>query len=149
MYHSSPWPKEPCFIFDKKMWMISNEYEIYKNGFSVTKVIFEHNRDVFMIDPEVGFNGDSSGYWDSKEVVEIKIDNEYAEPAISMFESNSGKRVSDGDIDACRPIFVPLFVIEKLVKEAIKIDVKNRDNAIENNPILRKVIKDDSDEALE
>lgn len=140
MIQSFSIPDRPHFIFSGKMWEIRN---IYDN--TTTNIVFEHITKTGMIAPDEGFNGDNEGYWTFTEVVEAKISGDYDEPIISLYKQNSGTRVLKGDIKEIEPLGLPLFVIEKLVREAEKMHFENRRSHNYLTPKeIRKEIQDNT-----
>lgn len=130
-------PDRPYFIFDRKMWEIENELDsIHADEDYRTVVTFEHTYKTSIIDPDVGFDlkklSEAGPAWIIAEIVEVSISGEYAGPIVTMWQKNTGTMVgkeregSGRTIQEIDTISLPLFVIEKLVKEAVKIDVKNR-----------------------
>jgi hypothetical protein len=122
-------PKRPHFIFDGKMWEIENKFTSVSGERQRTKVKFEHICETMMIDQDKGFNsGEPVGsHWSYVETVTVQFDDDYDDPEITLYILNRGTIVSQGKKNKIENLTLPFFVVQKLVKEASKIDAKNRD----------------------
>jgi hypothetical protein len=126
------------------MWEIDNVYETISDKISFSKIIFENIFRTSIIDPDVGFNEKPNLCSKEKrnaltitQVVEVLIRGRFSEPEVKMFTRNTGTMVGktpDNDkLKEIEPLGIPLFVIEKLVKEAVTLDKGNRLAKIERN----------------
>lgn len=130
MIQTIPKPERPYFIFSGKMWEIENEFTPLKDDRSRTEIKFEHKCSTSMIDPDVGYDlkkrSEAGPALTVYETVLIKINGVYDEPSISMYIRNTGTMVRKDEFKEIEPFSLPLYVIQKLVKEAEKIDKENR-----------------------
>jgi len=137
-------PTRPHFLFDRKMWEIENEYKIISEEISYSKIIFESIFKTPIIDPDIGFNKPHNALTITQ-IVEVMIRGQFSEPEVTMFIKNTGTMVGkepDNDkLKEIEPLTVPLFVIEKLVKEAVKLDAKNRENHAQNQKTCGDVLE--------
>lgn len=134
MIQTIPTPERPHFIFDGKMWEIENKYNHLSGDRFRTTVTFEHIHKTAMIDEDLGFNGSmglpAGSALTITETVQISIDDEFDEPEITMYIKNTGSVVGKDRknriITDIEPLSLPLFVIQKLARESVKMDCKNR-----------------------
>lgn len=143
-------PTRPHFLFDRKMWEIENEYKIISEDSSYSKIIFESIFETPIIDPDIGFNKQHNALTITQ-IVEVKIRGQFDEPEVTMFVRNTGTMVGrelddNSNIKEIEPLSVPLFVIEKLVKEAVKLDAKNRDGSFSASPEELEELQKELDE---
>lgn len=135
MMQSRPTPNGPYFIFGNKTWEIENKFDSIHAGEDYrTKVTFGHIVNTCEIAPEKGLALDGDGlikiedgkYHTYMETVKVSISGEYGEPEVSTYRLNKGLKVERKLLPRLGTFSLPMYVIEKLVKEAIKIDAKNR-----------------------
>ena len=141
MIQKMPKPDRPYFIFCGKSWEIESEF----NG-RVSEISFENINKTALVDPDIGFNTPHDALIIT-ETVNVAISGDFDEPEISMFTRNRGTLVGknrgrNGDIPEFAPLALPLYHIEKLVKEAIKIDAEHRKEKSEFSPKFRKMLEE-------
>ena len=130
MMRVMPTPEGPHFIFDRKMWEIENSFIDTKDGRIISKIRFKHVIKTAIIDEDEKFEMNSMGKaLTINEAVGITIADDFAEPLIKMYIKNEGTLVGKDrrrKIAEIEPLELPMFVIKKLVWEALKIDTKYR-----------------------
>lgn len=128
MMRVMPTPEGPHFIFDRKMWEIESCYIPTEDGRSISKIRFKHIVETAIIDEDEKFEMSKMGKaLTINEAVDITIDDDFADPLIKMYVKNEGTLVSKEQYPKIEPLELPMFVIKKLVWEALKIDTKYRD----------------------
>ena len=123
-------PTQPNFIFDNKQWLITNEVYERNDSTLISLITFQHIVETCAIDPnqykQSEIQSKIGDYWTYAEVIRVSIDGEFDDPEIELYQKNKGGIVDKGEMAKIKSFSCPLFVIEKMVKEAIKIDAKNR-----------------------
>ena len=134
MYKRVKTPERPHFIFEGKMWEIENEYRLIAGKRYQTTVLFESIDKTSLVDPDIGFK-------DSAELPEgscltvtkkiyVRIGDEFSEPEIHMYRFNTGSIIGKdrgmSPIREIEPLALSFNTIQKFVKEAEKMDAKNR-----------------------
>ena len=129
MLQVSEAPEKPHFYFNNKCWEIDNEINSNSEGLA-SYIVFTNTTKTSIVDPDIGFNVKHNALTIT-DTVHVKIHGEFDDPEIRIFTRNTGTLVGkerDGGeiIQEVSPLSIPLFVVNKLVKEAIKLDAKNR-----------------------
>lgn len=145
-------PDRPYFLFAGKMWEIENEFKSISGDRHRSVITFEHITRTAMFDDDHKFNGKmvvpNGEAWTIIETVIVTIDDEFADPEITLIQKNTGTMVDikpqgrSRAIPAIEEFSLPLYHIEKLVREAIKIDTKNRTLRPALSPKFHKLLED-------
>ena len=158
MLRSIPTPERPHFIFGGKLWEIENKHEETVNGLYTT-VKFEHVCKTCLHDQDLSMEEmlkqPEGAALTIYETVVIKIDGEYSEPTVSIYKRNKGTMVgkkigkSSPTIKEIEPFTLSINSIQKLVKEAEKIDMRNRQKTINLSPEYLEMVRDIETETAE
>jgi len=129
--------EKESFNFGNKTWEVENDFRKALTDWFST-ITFKYSITTGLIDPDVGFQPyipdktkpEVEPFWNFTETVKVRIRGTYEDEEVSIYRKNEGTVLTKGsngkDVPEIEPLSLPLYVIEKLVKEAVKIDAKNR-----------------------
>ena len=85
--------------------------------------------------------------WTIIEMVSVEIFDEFDDPIVTMWKKNTGSMVglnprTGDELKEIEFFSLPFFIIQKLVREAEKLDAINRAKLVRFSPEFKKILKE-------